>query len=145
MFIWCDLCGSCHNFYDCCREVLLAYLTQGDDLEVLGSLRVLSTLLQTKGCATNISLCHHGIYSCFLNISHSVELDESMLDGLGILPQRKQHKKLLLVCKILTFWPLSGLFLFVYRFNQITFLLLMPKLLHRVFSHQSQRCYPDIY
>ncbi|XP_028774093.1 protein TRANSPARENT TESTA 9 isoform X2 [Neltuma alba] len=54
------------------REVLLAYLTKGDDLEVLGSLNVLATLLQTK------------------------ELDESMLDGLGILPQRKQHKKLLL-------------------------------------------------
>ncbi|KAI9112504.1 hypothetical protein K1719_016427 [Acacia pycnantha] len=54
------------------REVLLAYLKQGDDLEVLGSLNVLATLLQTK------------------------ELNESMLDGLGILPQRKQHKKLLL-------------------------------------------------
>ena len=27
-----------------------------------------------------------------------IELDESVLDGLGILPQRKQHKKLLLVC-----------------------------------------------
>ncbi|KAF7806685.1 protein TRANSPARENT TESTA 9-like [Senna tora] len=54
------------------REVLLGYLTQGDDIEVLGSLIVLATLLQTK------------------------ELDESMLDGLGILPQRKQHKKLLL-------------------------------------------------
>ncbi len=29
----------------------------------------------------------------------SVELDESMLDALGILPQRKQHKKQLLVSK----------------------------------------------
>jgi hypothetical protein len=28
------------------------------------------------------------------------ELDESMLDALGILPQRKQHKKLLLVSTI---------------------------------------------
>ena len=27
----------------------------------------------------------------------NLELDESVLDGLGILPQRKQHKKLLLV------------------------------------------------
>ncbi|XP_027329410.1 protein TRANSPARENT TESTA 9-like [Abrus precatorius] len=54
------------------REVLLAYVTKGNDTQVLGSLSVLSTLLQTK------------------------ELDESMLDGLGILPQRKQHKKLLL-------------------------------------------------
>ncbi|KAJ1400641.1 CLEC16A/TT9, N-terminal [Sesbania bispinosa] len=54
------------------REVLLAYVTKGDDIQVLGSLSVLATLLQTK------------------------ELDESMLDGLGILPQRKQHKKLLL-------------------------------------------------
>ncbi|TKY54515.1 hypothetical protein E2542_SST18924 [Spatholobus suberectus] len=54
------------------REVLLAYVTKGNDILVLGSLSVLATLLQTK------------------------ELDESMLDGLGILPQRKQHKKLLL-------------------------------------------------
>ncbi|KAH1209333.1 Protein TRANSPARENT TESTA 9 [Glycine max] len=54
------------------REVLLAYVTKGDDVQVLGSLSVLATLLQTK------------------------ELDESMLDRLGILPQRKQHKKQLL-------------------------------------------------
>ncbi|XP_059637495.1 protein TRANSPARENT TESTA 9 isoform X3 [Cornus florida] len=54
------------------REVLLTYVTSGNDLQVLGSLSVLATLLQTK------------------------ELDESMLDALGILPQRKQHKKLLL-------------------------------------------------
>ncbi|MED6207563.1 hypothetical protein PIB30_036892 [Stylosanthes scabra] len=45
------------------REVLLAYVTKGNDIEVLGSLGLLATLLQTK------------------------ELDESMLDGLGILPQ----------------------------------------------------------
>ncbi|KAJ0090946.1 hypothetical protein Patl1_14089 [Pistacia atlantica] len=54
------------------REALLSYITSGDDVHVLGSLSVLATLLQTK------------------------ELDESMLDALGILPQRKQHKKLLL-------------------------------------------------
>ncbi|KAJ4709215.1 Protein CLEC16A like [Melia azedarach] len=54
------------------REALLCYVTKGDDVQVLGSLSVLATLLQTK------------------------ELDESMLDALGILPQRKQHKKLLL-------------------------------------------------
>ncbi|XP_062164002.1 protein TRANSPARENT TESTA 9 [Alnus glutinosa] len=54
------------------REALLFYLTSGDDILVLGSLGVLATLLQTK------------------------ELDESVLDGLGILPQRRQHKKLLL-------------------------------------------------
>ncbi|XP_030952476.1 protein TRANSPARENT TESTA 9 isoform X1 [Quercus lobata] len=54
------------------REALLSFLTTGDDVLVLGSLGVLATLLQTK------------------------ELDESMLDALGILPQRKQHKKLLL-------------------------------------------------
>ncbi|KAJ8634527.1 hypothetical protein MRB53_008794 [Persea americana] len=54
------------------REVLLSYVVSGDDIKALGSLTVLSTLLQTK------------------------ELDESMLDALGILPQRKQHKKLLL-------------------------------------------------
>ncbi|GLT97385.1 hypothetical protein SLE2022_149520 [Rubroshorea leprosula] len=54
------------------REVLLQFFTGGDDVQVSGSLSVLATLLQTK------------------------ELDESMLDALGILPQRKQHKKLLL-------------------------------------------------
>ncbi|PIA43692.1 hypothetical protein AQUCO_01800029v1 [Aquilegia coerulea] len=54
------------------REALLSYIVHGDDIQVLGSLSVLATLLQTK------------------------ELDESMLDALGILPQRKQHKKLLL-------------------------------------------------
>ncbi|XP_048447926.1 protein TRANSPARENT TESTA 9 isoform X2 [Pyrus x bretschneideri] len=54
------------------REALIYYIMSGDDIEVAGSLSVLATLLQTK------------------------ELDESMLDALGILPQRKQHKKLLL-------------------------------------------------
>lgn len=54
------------------RETLLYYVTSGNDVQVLGSLCMLATLLQTK------------------------ELDESMLDALGILPQRKQHKKLLL-------------------------------------------------
>ncbi|KAG6741069.1 hypothetical protein POTOM_056553 [Populus tomentosa] len=54
------------------RDALLSYITVGDDLQVLGSLSMLATLLQTK------------------------ELDEIMLDALGILPQRKQHKKLLL-------------------------------------------------
>lgn len=62
---------------DCCkgntpREHLLSYITGGDDPQALGSLCLFATLLQTK------------------------ELDESMLDALGILPQRKQHKKLLL-------------------------------------------------
>ncbi|XP_061990548.1 protein TRANSPARENT TESTA 9 isoform X2 [Rosa rugosa] len=54
------------------REALLSYLTSGNDVQVSGSLSVLATLLQTK------------------------ELDESMSDALGILPQRKQYKKLLL-------------------------------------------------
>ncbi|KAE8651683.1 hypothetical protein Csa_021300 [Cucumis sativus] len=54
------------------RGALLSHITTGDDIQVLGALSVLATLLQTK------------------------ELDESMLDALGILPQRKQHKKLLL-------------------------------------------------
>ncbi|KAL4324801.1 hypothetical protein GQ457_11G018120 [Hibiscus cannabinus] len=61
---------SCSHFS--LRETLLSYITDGDDARALGSLNVLATLLQTK------------------------ELDESMLDVLGILPQRKQHKKLLL-------------------------------------------------
>ncbi|KAG6507052.1 hypothetical protein ZIOFF_032392 [Zingiber officinale] len=54
------------------RELLLSYIIHGDELQVLGSLCLLATLLQTK------------------------ELDDSVLDGLGILPQRKQHKKLVL-------------------------------------------------
>ncbi|ONK79442.1 uncharacterized protein A4U43_C01F6410 [Asparagus officinalis] len=54
------------------REILLSFIINGDESHALGSLTLLSTLLQTK------------------------ELDESVLDGLGILPQRKQHKKLLL-------------------------------------------------
>ncbi|GJX48055.1 protein transparent testa 9 isoform X1 [Tanacetum coccineum] len=57
-----------------CRDELISYITSGDDTQVVSSLSVLATFLQTK------------------------ELDESMLDALGILPQRKQHKKLLLVC-----------------------------------------------
>ncbi|GAU38004.1 hypothetical protein TSUD_205440, partial [Trifolium subterraneum] len=64
--------NDCSNSNLSLRDVLLAYVTKGDDIQVLGSLSVLVTLLQTK------------------------ELDESMLDELGILPQRKQHKKLLL-------------------------------------------------
>ncbi|XP_020235670.1 protein TRANSPARENT TESTA 9 [Cajanus cajan] len=63
---------NCSNSNLALREVFLAYITKGNDLQVLGSLSVLATLLQTK------------------------ELDESMLDRLGILPQRKQHKKQLL-------------------------------------------------
>ncbi|XP_071729683.1 protein TRANSPARENT TESTA 9 isoform X2 [Rutidosis leptorrhynchoides] len=54
------------------RDALISYITNGDDMEVVGSLSLLATFLHTK------------------------ELDESMLDALGILPQRKQHKKLLL-------------------------------------------------
>ncbi|KAJ6381183.1 hypothetical protein OIU77_029967 [Salix suchowensis] len=54
------------------RDALLSYITAGDDLQVLSSLSMLTTLLQTK------------------------ELDATMLDALGILPQRKQNKKLLL-------------------------------------------------
>ncbi|KAJ6840358.1 uncharacterized protein M6B38_310315 [Iris pallida] len=61
-----------HDSHITLRELLLSYITNGDDIHVLGCLSLLATLLQTK------------------------ELDESMLDGLGILPQRKQHKKLLL-------------------------------------------------
>ncbi|CAL0325548.1 unnamed protein product [Lupinus luteus] len=64
--------NNCNSSNLSLREVLLSYITNGDDIEVLGSLSMLATLLQTK------------------------ELDESVLDGLGILPQRKKHKKLLL-------------------------------------------------
>ncbi|KAL9224281.1 hypothetical protein vseg_000336 [Gypsophila vaccaria] len=54
------------------REAILSYLNVGSDIQALGSISLMATLLQTK------------------------ELEESMLDALGILPQRKQHKKLLL-------------------------------------------------
>ncbi|KAL8139777.1 hypothetical protein V2J09_005798 [Rumex salicifolius] len=54
------------------RESVLSYLKSGSNVQVLGSLSLLAVLLQTK------------------------ELDESMLDALGILPQRKKHKKHLL-------------------------------------------------
>ncbi|XP_048423754.1 protein TRANSPARENT TESTA 9-like isoform X1 [Pyrus x bretschneideri] len=73
-----NLSSSPQREYDYCdfhlslREALISYIASGDDIQVAGSLSVLATLLQTK------------------------ELDESMLDALGILPQRKQHKKLLL-------------------------------------------------
>ncbi|PON75424.1 CLEC16A-like protein [Trema orientale] len=68
-----DFVGNdCDYSHLALREALLYYVTSGDDVQVLGSLCVLATLLQTK------------------------ELDESMLDALGILPQRKQHKRLLL-------------------------------------------------
>ncbi|KAJ4964247.1 hypothetical protein NE237_024186 [Protea cynaroides] len=63
---------SCNSPHLTLRESLLSYVVSGNDIQVLGSLSVLATLLQTK------------------------ELDESMLDAFGILPQRKQHKKLLL-------------------------------------------------
>ncbi|KAJ8562465.1 hypothetical protein K7X08_011756 [Anisodus acutangulus] len=74
--------------YSTLRAALLSYITTGDDVQVSGSLSMLATLLQTK------------------------ELEESMLDALGILPQRKQQKKLLLeqygllcVCKEVTVSP----------------------------------------
>lgn len=35
-----------------------------------------------------------------LKVSFILELEESMLDAFGILPKRKQHKKLLLVCML---------------------------------------------
>ncbi|XP_042474111.1 protein TRANSPARENT TESTA 9-like isoform X2 [Zingiber officinale] len=54
------------------RELLLAYIIGGDELQIMGSLSLLATLLQTN------------------------DLDESVLAGLGILSQRKQHKDLFL-------------------------------------------------
>lgn len=54
------------------RDILLSYFKCEDDKLVLGSLGLLIALVQNK------------------------ELDDSVLDALGILPQRKQHKKLLL-------------------------------------------------
>ncbi|XP_019197903.1 PREDICTED: uncharacterized protein LOC109191711 isoform X2 [Ipomoea nil] len=68
----CTLQQDCSGSHFALREALLSYITCGNDVQVSGSLSVLATLLQTK------------------------ELDEAMLDALGILPQRKQQKKLLL-------------------------------------------------
>lgn len=95
------LCCSWSNcelaYILCLRETLLSYVTDGDDARALGSLSVLATLLQTKG--NNNEVCVTNLFSIaiFLMNIYIVELDESMLDGIGILPQRKQHKKLLLV------------------------------------------------
>lgn len=67
-----SLQNNCVDLNQSLRETILSYLNVGSDVQVLGSLSVLATLLQTK------------------------ELEESMLDAFGILPKRKQHKKLLL-------------------------------------------------
>jgi hypothetical protein len=84
---------------------------------------------ELKVVQVNVYLLHRCTYFCFLNISQFVELDESMLDGLGILPQRKQQKKLLLVSCICNFdhfkiWILDcWLFLpMVNTVNQVEFL-----------------------
>ncbi|KAH6794191.1 CLEC16A-like protein [Perilla frutescens var. hirtella] len=63
---------NCGSMKSAPREALLSFVVNGDEVQVSGSLNVLATLLQTK------------------------ELDESIVDALGILPQRKQHKKKLL-------------------------------------------------
>ncbi|KAI3827651.1 hypothetical protein L1987_01731 [Smallanthus sonchifolius] len=63
---------NCWGSASVLRDALISYITSGNDMQVVGSLSVWTTFLQTK------------------------ELDESLLDVLGILPQRKQHKKLLL-------------------------------------------------
>lgn len=84
---------------------MLSYITGGDGSQALGSLCLFATLLQTKGVLNIFSSDYR--YHCGFprNITIQVhvgfsELDESMLDALGILPQRKQHKKLLLVSTI---------------------------------------------
>ncbi|CAM6039399.1 unnamed protein product [Sphagnum compactum] len=56
------------------REALLSYLLCKDDKLVMASLCLLVSFLQNEA------------------------LDEALLDALGILPRRKRHKKLLLVC-----------------------------------------------
>ena len=90
---------------------MLSHITTGDDIQVLGALSVLATLLQTKGqISGSIQLPSVHFSLLITPPNFSVELDESMLDALGILPQRKQHKKLLLVLFDETlycnFWPL---------------------------------------
>lgn len=50
---WLDDCQALkHDFLMCysyCRDVLLSYIHNKNDLQALGSINVLSTLLQTKG------------------------------------------------------------------------------------------------
>jgi protein CLEC16A len=84
---------------------LLSYITGGDAFQALGSLCLFATLLQTKGFLKIYSPDYR--YYCVFPKSIIIqvhvgftELDESMLDALGILPQRKQHKKLLLVSTV---------------------------------------------
>lgn len=87
----------------------------------------------------NICLLYHCTHFCFVNISHFVELDESMLDGLGILPQRKQHKKLLLVCcffhsdllHYVSIWLFSVASICQHG-QSVGFLLLIPRFLQRI-------------
>ena len=84
---------------------MLSYITGGDAFEALGSLCLFATLLQTKGFLSILSpdYCHYcGFPQKNIIQVHAgfTELDESMLDALGILPQRKQHKKLLLVSTV---------------------------------------------
>ena len=81
-----------------CRDALLSYIAIGDDVQVMGSINVMATLLQAKGCITVlVQLMFYSKFVSSLTILLFAELDESMLDALGILPERKKHKKLLLV------------------------------------------------
>lgn len=41
-----------HLYLYMSREALLSYIRNGNDVQALGSLSVLATLLQTKGCFT---------------------------------------------------------------------------------------------
>ncbi|KAF5813334.1 hypothetical protein HanXRQr2_Chr03g0097101 [Helianthus annuus] len=94
---------NCWHSASVLRDALISYITSGDDMQVVGSLSVLTTLLQTKGCmlfiihtVTCFMITYMLIIFFFFFFFEISELDESMLDALGILPRRKQHKKLLL-------------------------------------------------
>ena len=54
------------------------YVTKGDDVQVLGSLSVLATLLQTKGCIST----HTHTLNCFTIASFSVYSVKSVLQNL---------------------------------------------------------------
>ncbi|KAK4355412.1 hypothetical protein RND71_024383 [Anisodus tanguticus] len=92
--------------YSALREALLSYITTGDDVQVSGSLSMLATLLQTKGYISGLLSPYQKKWFVILFVQMlcptlirtfmPAELEESMLDALGILPQRKQQKKLLL-------------------------------------------------
>ncbi|KDP41114.1 hypothetical protein JCGZ_03244 [Jatropha curcas] len=113
--------NGCSSSHRTLRDSLLSYITSGDDHQVLGSLSVLATLLQTK------------------------ELDETMLDALGILPQRKQHKKLLLQALVGESSGEDQLFASEIGFTRDSFSNELDSYLQQLKEHYRVECYfPEV-